>query len=64
MRRKRIPDSQEAPKPRRQEDYEETRGDLVKQETDGQVLAIEDLRKTFNNGFVAVKGLSLKMYTG
>lgn len=62
--RKRLPDTQDPAKPRRQEDYEETRGDLVKQETDGQVLAIEDLRKTFKNGFVAVKGLSLKMYTG
>ena len=27
-------------------------------------LDIKDLRKTFKNGFVAVKGLSVKMYTG
>lgn len=45
-------------------DYEEIREDLSRLEKDGGVLTIEDLRKTFKNGFVAVKGLSVKMYTG
>lgn len=51
---------------KRQEDgdYEEIREDLSRLEKDGGVLTIEDLRKTFKNGFVAVKGLSVKMYTG
>ena len=52
----------------RQENYEvvneASRADLLKLERDGNMLSIVDLRKTFSNGFVAVKGLNVKMYTG
>jgi ATP-binding cassette, subfamily A (ABC1), member 3 len=37
---------------------------LAKQELDGLVLNVSHLRKTFPNGFTAVKDLSVKMYTG
>ena len=48
-------------------DQEEQIGDrpeLLKQEMEGRVLVVKDLRKTFANGFQAVKGISVKMYTG
>ena len=52
----------------RQENYEvvneASRADLLKLERDGNMLSIVDLRKTFSNSFVAVKGLNVKMYTG
>ena len=37
---------------------------MAKQELDGLVLNVSHLRKTFPNGFTAVKDLSVKMYTG
>jgi ATP-binding cassette subfamily A (ABC1) protein 3 len=40
------------------------RPELVRQEQEGKVLVVKDLWKTFANGFTAVKGLNLKMYTG
>ncbi len=40
------------------------RADLVKQELDGQILNVTHLRKTYPNGFTAVKDLNVKMYTG
>ncbi len=40
------------------------RADLMKQELEGSILRIENLKKTFANGFKAVKGLNVKMYTG
>jgi ATP-binding cassette subfamily A (ABC1) protein 3 len=33
-------------------------------EREGRVLQVRDLRKTFANGFTAVKGLNVKMYSG
>jgi len=38
--------------------------DAFKSRRGDEDLNVRDLRKTFKNGFVAVKGLSLKMYTG
>jgi hypothetical protein len=40
------------------------RVDLQRQEQDGKVLSVTHLRKTFANGFTAVKDLNVKMYTG
>ena len=48
-----------------QEDFEEVTGsELLHQEDDNKILRISDLKKTFDNGFEAVKGLNVKMYTG
>ena len=47
------------------ENYEAVqRDDLMKQELEHKTLSIDNLRKTFANGFQAVKGLNVKMYTG
>jgi ATP-binding cassette subfamily A (ABC1) protein 3 len=40
------------------------RADLIKQEADGMILNVAHLRKTYPNGFTAVKDLNVKMYTG
>ena len=34
------------------------------QELEGRMLQVRELRKTYANGFTAVKGLNVKMYTG
>ena len=36
----------------------------MKQELEGRVFSVTHLRKTFPNGFTAVKDLNVKMYTG
>lgn len=38
--------------------------ELHKQELDKKILKVSGLKKTFENGFQAVKGVNLKMYTG
>ncbi len=38
--------------------------DLAKLEAEYKVLKIQDLRKTFENGFNAVNGINIKMYNG
>ena len=48
----------------KKENFEPVARELHKQETEGKILKIEDLHKTFENGFKAVRGLNLKMYTG
>jgi ABC-type Fe3+/spermidine/putrescine transport system ATPase subunit len=35
---------------------------MIRQETEGRYLRIHNLKKTYDNGFVAVAGLNLKMY--
>lgn len=44
--------------------YEPVSKDLIKLEAENKVLKIQDLRKTFDNGFKAVNGLNVKMYNG
>lgn len=44
--------------------FEPVQKELLKQEADQKILKITDLKKTFDNGFQAVKGLNVKMYTG
>jgi ATP-binding cassette subfamily A (ABC1) protein 3 len=46
------------------EDYEPVAPEIARQELDDQYLSIQDLKKTYDNGFEAVKGLSMKMYNG
>jgi ATP-binding cassette subfamily A (ABC1) protein 3 len=36
----------------------------MKQEGEKKILYIEELKKTFSNGFKAVKGINVKMYNG
>jgi hypothetical protein len=36
--------------------------DMKKLEHENKILKIQDLKKTFSNGFQAVKGLNIKMY--
>ena len=36
----------------------------IKLEAENKVLKVQDLRKTFENGFKAVNGLNVKMYNG
>jgi len=36
--------------------------EIARQELDDRYLRIENLQKTYANGFHAVKGLNLKMY--
>ena len=44
--------------------YEPVPKDLLKLEAENKVLKVQDLRKTFENGFKAVNGLNVKMYNG
>lgn len=44
------------------ENYEPVSSEVVRQELDGSYLRIQDLEKTYENGFHAVKGLNIKMY--
>jgi ABC-type uncharacterized transport system ATPase subunit len=44
--------------------YEPVPKDLIKLEAENKVLKVQDLRKTFENGFKAVNGLNVKMYNG
>jgi ABC-type glutathione transport system ATPase component len=44
--------------------FEPVQKELLKQETDKKILKVTDLKKTFDNGFQAVKGINVKMYTG
>lgn len=44
------------------ENYEPVPSEIARQELDGQFLRIQDLQKTYENGFHAVKGLNIKMY--
>ena len=44
--------------------FEPVSRDLLKQEQDNKILKIKDLQKTFDNGFKAVNGINVKMYTG
>ena len=40
------------------------RPEMMKMEAEGRVLQVRELKKTFNNGFTAVRGLNVKMYSG
>jgi hypothetical protein len=42
--------------------YEAVSAEIARQEIDDRYLRIENLQKTYDNGFYAVKGLNLKMY--
>jgi ATP-binding cassette subfamily A (ABC1) protein 3 len=42
--------------------YEPVATEVARQGMDGSYLRIEDLKKTYDNGFQAVKGLNLKIY--
>jgi hypothetical protein len=44
--------------------YEPVAKDLQRLEHDKKVLRVQDLRKTFENGFKAVNGVNVKMYNG
>lgn len=44
--------------------YEPVTKDLQKLEGDQKILRVQDLRKTFDNGFKAVNGINVKMYNG
>lgn len=46
------------------ENFEPPSQDLRKQEGDRHILKIQDLKKTYSNGFQAVKGVSATMYNG
>lgn len=46
----------------KQENYESAPQEMIRQETEGRYLRIQNLKKTYDNGFVAVAGLNLKMY--
>lgn len=45
------------------ENYEPVAAEIARQELEGSYLRIQDLEKTYENGFHAVKGLNIKMYT-
>jgi ABC-type multidrug transport system ATPase subunit len=44
------------------ENYEPVQAEIARQELDGKYLRIENLQKTYDNGFQAVKGINLKIY--
>jgi len=44
------------------ENYEPVASEVARQEASEHYLRIEGLKKKFDNGFQAVKGLNLKMY--
>lgn len=46
------------------ENYEPPSFDLKRQEQENKILKIQELTKTFDNGFKAVRGLNVKMYNG
>jgi ATP-binding cassette, subfamily A (ABC1), member 3 len=48
----------------KKDNFEPVARDLIKQEADKKILKVTDLKKTFENGFQAVKGVNLKMYNG
>ena len=48
----------------KKDNYEPVSRDLLKQEAEKKILKVTDLKKTFENGFQAVKGVNLKMYNG
>ena len=43
--------------------FEPVPREIAQKEADGNILKITDLQKTYDNGFQAVKGVNLKMYT-
>ncbi|CDW85159.1 abc transporter family protein [Stylonychia lemnae] len=48
----------------KRENVEPVSRDLQAQENEDKILKISELKKTFTNGFQAVKGLNIKMYNG
>ena len=44
------------------DNYEPVSIEIARQEAEGKYLKIENLKKTYDNGFEAVKGINLKMY--
>ena len=44
------------------QNYESVQPEFAEQEKDNRILRVADLKKTFDNGFKAVQGVSLKMY--
>lgn len=48
----------------KRENFEPVSRELQKLEGDNKILKITDLKKTFDNGFQAVRGLNIKMYNG
>ena len=45
------------------ENYESVQPEFAAQEKENRILRVADLRKTFENGFKAVQGVSMKMYS-
>ena len=48
----------------KREYYEPVAADIAKMELEDKFLQISDLKKTYANGFQAVKGINVKMYQG
>lgn len=48
----------------KRENFEPVSRELQKLEADSKILKVTDLKKTFDNGFQAVRGLNMKMYNG
>ena len=48
----------------KRENFEPVSRDLTNLEHENKILKIEDLHKTYPNGFSAVKGLNVRMYNG
>ena len=48
----------------KKDNFEPVSRDMMKQEADKKILKVTDLKKTFENGFQAVKGVNLKIYSG
>lgn len=48
----------------KRENFEPPSRDLLMQENENKTLKITDLKKTYPNGFSAVKGVNIKMYNG
>ena len=44
--------------------YEPVAADVAKLELDAKCLKVDNLRKTYQNGFKAVKGINVKMFQG
>lgn len=43
--------------------YEKVRSDVYRQEADRRAIVIDGLKKTYQNGFQAVNGLNLKLFS-
>lgn len=48
----------------KKEYYEPVAADIARLELEDKFLKIANLKKTYDNGFEAVKGINMKMYQG